>query len=74
MIISEQKGGILKNKKIKKIISILIDNGIDYLYNKNGEYFYDMIKNKNIKKWVKEEYPHIVEEIEIHKSMNKYNL
>lgn len=59
-------------KKIK-IIKLLIDAGINYLYDRNNIYFYDLA-SKKLKKWIEKEYPDIVEKINIIKKEKEYNL
>lgn len=63
----EGKGGIWEKKKM---ISALIENGIDiYFENQDGKNFYELIKEPKLKKWVEETYN--MEEILRSK---KYNL
>lgn len=63
------------NWEKKKMISALIDNGVDpYFTTDTGKSFYDLIIDTKLKKWVEETYPNIVQQIILNKSTNKYNL
>lgn len=74
ILISVIKGdGDLWEKK--KMITALIHDGVDpYFADHDGNSFYDYIKDKKLKKWIDETYPEIVEQLELNKSINKYNL
>lgn len=59
------------NWEKKKMITALIENGVDlYFSNNNGDTFYSLIKDPKLKKWFDETYPDIV----IYFTTNKYNL
>jgi hypothetical protein len=64
--------GVEPDKKI--MISMLLDNGIDYTVKHHDYFFYELIKEYNLKKWVEETYPDIIKELEFIKDTEKYNI
>ena len=58
----------------KEMIKILIDNVVDYTIMYDNKTFYDLINNNKLKMWFDKTYPEIVNEINIIKDTNKYNL
>jgi hypothetical protein len=65
----------------KKMFSALIENGVNVLFeNEDGLNFYDRLKSKKdkkyieLKEWIDEKYPNLIEEAKIKKDVNKYNL
>jgi len=58
----------------KKMIELLLDNGVNYKLEFGGDTFYDLITNDKLKKWFDDKYPDIVKELNLYKNTNKYNL
>ena len=58
----------------KKMIQLLIDNGIDYNIKYKGETFYDLITDDKLKKWLDKKYPEIVKELKLNKNTDKFNI
>jgi len=56
------------------MIKTLIDNGINYNIKYDHKYFYELIKENRLQKWVKETYPDIIDELELYKITDKYNV
>jgi len=58
----------------KKMIQLLLDNGIDYNIKYKGETFYDLITDDKLKKWLDKKYPEIVKELKLNKNTDKFNI
>jgi len=58
----------------KKMIELLLDNGIDYNFKFEGKTFYDFMIDEKLKKWFDKKYPEIVKELNLNKNANKFNL